>query len=213
MERDDSAKTLADDAATSRDRRVIGLDIDGTIADQVAGIAGWLQERHGFALELEQVTQWDYPIGESHFGIEIDLAYRTREDILLEMPLVPGAIEAVQALASIGHVIAVTSRPHVAHQATQRWLASHGFAIHGFMFGDNGQKSLAGTDVLIDDYHENIAEFVASGGIGVLVDRPWNRAARFGALERTGRLFHAATIAHTPELVRRALAIRDAGRR
>lgn len=35
---------------------------------------------------------------------------------------------------------------------------------------------LAGPDcLLIDDRDENVAEFVAAGGVGILISRPWNR--------------------------------------
>jgi 5'(3')-deoxyribonucleotidase len=38
-------------------------------------------------------------------------------------------------------------------------------------------KSVLGLEILIDDNIDNVRSFVASGGVTLLFDQPWNRSA------------------------------------
>jgi 5'(3')-deoxyribonucleotidase len=161
---------------------VVGVDLDGVVGDQLAGVLPRVAARLGLDLTPEDVTEFRLPIGDSDIAEEIKRAQRD-PSYILEMPVFPGAQAMVAALRSHARVIAVTARPAATIAATIDWIERNGLEFDDVVIATEGRKSLHGADVLVDDFVGNIVEFLAaSTGNGptraVLVDRPWNRRDR-----------------------------------
>ncbi len=152
-------------------RRVIGIDIDGTLLDIVTP---WLHE-YGLAsdhwLEADDIKDFDLRL-----FIRTDWTKRffeLRTPALYDVTLpIPGAVDAVAELAEQGHfLVAVThdTQPFVA--AKRARLARFFPGIRYLVLAKD--KACAKVDVLIDDAAHNAND--AHGAI--LLDSPWNRAA------------------------------------
>jgi 5'(3')-deoxyribonucleotidase len=157
---------------------VVGVDLDGVLGDQVVDVLPRIQRRLGIDLAWEEVTEFRLPLGKSDLAQEILLAQQDQE-YLLNMPVHHGAVELIKSLRQHYNVVLITARPDVSRSLTEHWLSEHGLSFDRVISATEAHKSLHGTDVLIDDYTSNIEEFLErTNGLGILVDRPWNRRDR-----------------------------------
>ena len=92
------------------------------------------------------------------------------------MPTLDGAKEFLDSLFYAGHVVSLlTARDNRHEQTTRLWLAANDLKYDNLEFGKIEQKSLHGTDILIDDYHGNVVEFIQNtDGRAILLLQPWN---------------------------------------
>lgn len=160
----------------ARERRIVGVDIDGVLGNQVHGVLERVNARLGLSFRYEQVVHWDAPLGGStSFKPEIEAAM-SDPSYVLDMPVHPGAAELLEALRRRHVVKIITVRPRSAIPHTEQWLRKNGLVYDELVFAEEALKSRHGADVLIDDYPKNLAEFLDnSAGVGVLVDQPWNQ--------------------------------------
>jgi 5'(3')-deoxyribonucleotidase len=190
--------------------QTIGVDIDGVLADQVTGVLDRVREKHGVALTYEEVVHWDVPLGPTSFVPEIakamlDPAY------VLGMGVHPGAREMLQDLRASFHVHLLTVRPPEAMDATVQWLASSGLEYDELVPAKEALKSRHSTAGLVDDYPKNLQEFLHNtGGVGVLVDQPWNQDTSWIVdTWRDDRLERVTDLATVPSLIERMLRMRS----
>lgn len=154
---------------------VVGVDIDGVLADQVTEILRRANGRFGLSLGYDDVAEWRLPIGDTNIA---DLIFDAMEDpdYVLNMPLHGGATDLVKALYPKGPLKFVTARPPVARDSTAEWLDANRLANNGIIHAKEESKHLYALDVLVDDYLGNVLAFLRnSKGSAVLVDQPWNR--------------------------------------
>lgn len=121
------------------------------------------------------------------------------EDAVRTIPEYPGATDFLASLRARGQVVAVTTpanTPRWCYERTQ-WLLDRGFKSEEIIFAKD--KSLVRGDVLIDDHPENVNAFAGAGGVGILLDRPWNRSAATGGLGQ--KVFRVADYADVLYLV------------
>jgi 5'(3')-deoxyribonucleotidase len=183
-------------------RLTVGIDLDGVLGDQIADVLPRIKQRLGIELAPDEITEFRLPLGTTNLSEEIVEAQHDA-NYLLTMPAHPGGVELVNALRTRHRVLLITARPAALRSVTAQWLQIQGLVFDGVVNALEEQKSVYGADVLIDDYTRNIREFLEkSSGLGVLVDRPWNRQDRkeLAPWRRTGRLAIASSldsIAHT----------------
>jgi hypothetical protein len=95
----------------------------------------------------------------------------------------------------------LTARSGEALEWSVEWLELNGLPFDEVAGSEEARKSLHGADALVDDYLENIKEFIANtSGPAVLVDQPWNRDGR-GELTKhasAGRLAIVRKLADVP---------------
>jgi len=176
---------------TTVGRRRIGVDVDGVLADHVTALIPRVLDKYGVELRWEEANQWRLPLGDSDIGVEFVEAMVDLEWVA-GIPVYQDAAEAVGELASVAEVVIITARPPVAAEATQAWLHRHQVPYDQFMCGPELDRNRQDLAMLVDDYVGNIYEFVAhTAGIGVLLDRPWNRDDRedLGTVGGTGRFY------------------------
>lgn len=168
--------------AKKRDRKkrkesglLVGIDIDGVLANQIYGIIPRVLIRLGISLSYEDVVEWELPLGESDIASEIFLALEDK-NYVLGMPVHDGAQEGVDKLFSMNKVMIITGRPPSTRQFTEQWLLNNGFSYDELVHAKEGNKSSHRPDVLIDDFIGNIREYLEnSNGKAILIDQPWNR--------------------------------------
>lgn len=158
-----------------RGRPIVGVDIDGVLGNQVHGVLQRIKERLGIDLDYEHVVHWDLPLGDTSFVPEIADAMNDPQYIL-DMPVHDGAPEMLAALRERYSVKVITVRPADAMALTEQWLAKNTLPYDELVPAVEALKSRHGADALVDDYPQNLAEFLEqTAGIGILVDQPWNQ--------------------------------------
>lgn len=165
---------------------IIGLDVDGVVANLVGPLLDQLHERAGKRLFEPDITRFDLT---AVLGPEL---WPVARNILLEpgfaasLPPYPGAIEGVQRLRSLGRVVFVTSpfprSPTWAEDRT-RWLRVHTDVDRNDIV-HVADKTLFAGPILIDDSPMQLEAWVQSGRHAIRMARSWNRDAP-GAVARS----------------------------
>ena len=135
-----------------------------------------IKEKYGISLSKEQITEWDYRIGDTDIKTEIELA-EMEESFVKSMLPIEGCREALDILARSFHVVVATSRHPMTDSWTREWLSANGIKYNRLINTHAEGKSLPEVQVLIDDYVGNIQEFVTSGSDSrqaILFSQPWN---------------------------------------
>ena len=154
----------------------IAVDIDGVLAEQAIPVLQKIKEKYGISLSKEQITEWDYRIGDTDVKTEIELA-EMEEDFVRSMLPIEGCREALELLARTFHVVVATSRHPMTDSWTKEWLSANGIKYHRLVNTHAEGKCLPEVQTLIDDYVGNIQEFVTSGSDSrqaILFSQPWN---------------------------------------
>jgi uncharacterized HAD superfamily protein len=188
---------------------VIGVDVDGVIADQIDGVLPRVHEAFGLTLRVEDITHWRLPIGDSDISKEIERAQQN-QDYVLSMKLNDGARSMLKALYQDNRVVFITARSPEAKEWTQQWVYNHGLPYDELLDSKEAKKSVHGTDVLIDDYLGNLMEYLQNTkGVAILVDQPWNRERdELRPLIDQGRVFVVSKLIEIPAVVDRIKAAR-----
>lgn len=154
---------------------IIGVDLDGVLADQIDGILPRIHETFGLTLRREDITHWRLPIDDSDIAQEIERALQNREYVL-RMPLHEGARSMLRKLYRDNRLLLITARTPEGKKWTQQWLYNHRLPYDEFLNSKEERKSVHRTDILIDDYFGNIIEYLQNTeGVAILIDQPWNR--------------------------------------
>jgi 5'(3')-deoxyribonucleotidase len=156
----------------------VGIDLDGVLSDQITDVLPRIKRRLGIDLTYNDITAFRLPLGSTDLALEIQDA-QGDASYLRDMPAHEGAARVVADLRRRYRVLLITARPPGSRAMTELWLRTNEFEFDGIVNAEETKKSLYGADVLIDDYTGNIRDFLEqTEGLGLLVDRPWNRQDR-----------------------------------
>ena len=173
-------------------RLVVGVDVDGVLADQITGVLPRIRERHDVTLTYNDITDWCLPIKDSDVKREILRAQEERSYVM-EMAAHEGARRLLKVIGKLHRVVVITARrDDAATQWTTEWLRKNDLPYDEVTASSESKKSEQRTDVLVDDFLGNIDEFLRNTtGVAVLVDQPWNRdrLTLVEAFANEGRLF------------------------
>ena len=163
-----------------RERRlVIGIDVDGVLADQITGVLPRIAKRYGVVLTYDDITDWCLPIKDSDIKREI---LRAQEDrmYVIDMPVHEGARRLLKFIGELHRVVVITARKgNAAIPWTTEWLKKKRLGYDEVVATSEARKSTHRTDMLIDDFVGNIEDYLKSTkGVAVLIDQPWNRDRR-----------------------------------
>lgn len=161
--------------------RTVLLDVDGTLCDNLRRLAEYLRSAYGIDLAPGDVTDWRFsvPGTDEHVGEIIQGVTAERPEwFLLGMEPIEGAREAAEWFAERGHTVAIaTHRPADTHPLTRQWLAEHDIP-HDVLIEDVPEdKGALDGDLLIDDYHHNVANALAAGKAAGLFVQPYSDPA------------------------------------
>ena len=160
------------------DRMLIGLDVDGVVADLIGSLLHAIRQRTGQLFLPEHVQS---------FNLRNSLGnlWTVVEDILSEpgfardLSPYPGAIDGIIKLRSLGRVVFVTSpfhrSPTWSHERAV-WLHQH-TGTHRRDIVHLDDKTVFAGHVLIDDAPHQLEAWVNTQRPAVRVVRPWNQDA------------------------------------
>ena len=159
---------------------IIGVDVDGVIADLHHSWLARYNEEYSDDLTVSRIHQWDMlPAVKPECGKKI-YSYLSNLDLYDTMPQMLGAFAGINHLRKMGHLIRfITSSARGQGDQKVEWLVRNGFtnehADDVFMlYGKETDKSVVFADVLIDDYHMNFRNWVNDA---ILVHAPYNASA------------------------------------
>jgi uncharacterized HAD superfamily protein len=155
---------------------LLGIDIDGVVADFDTMAKNWIQEAFGYPHVPSD--QWNfflnYPDGKMvkrSFWANVENAH-----LMLDCEPIPGAVESIQRLWDDGFDIQfVTHRGENLAEDTEEWLASLDLPTTVHYVED---KWTVGADVYLDDKPENVADILANEADAYLMAQPWNEHAQ-----------------------------------
>jgi 5'(3')-deoxyribonucleotidase len=164
-------------------RRVVAVDVDECLFDFLGAYAQWRADEGLVSFRVEHMTGYGVAtlLGQSRDEARADEMRFLRERSA-ELAPMPGAIEAVEALATSAELHVVTARcDELSREVTEEWVARW----FGDAFAGVHMKSLSApgrtkgdvcaeisADVLIDDSPANLATLAGTRGI-LLGHWPW----------------------------------------
>lgn len=171
----------------------VGIDIDGTVCEMTPSLCRMANEWLGTDYAEKDVTTWNHLFrsmdGELvSINALIDRAFNT-PDFIASLPVIPGAVEAVQRIAADHDVTFITCRPINGARDTVAWVNRH---FGEFPIIHAGGLKNHGLDILVDDAPHHVENF--KGRMAFLYDRPWNQAIREMHCSRIRRADGWATI-------------------
>lgn len=168
----------------------IAFDIDDVLADMVPVWLTRYNQLYEDTLTIADMTRWDISqLVKKQCGSKIyDLL---TPDLYDDVPVLPGAHEAVEMARSIGRVLFVTSA-HPLHAGRKfRWLNDNGFDVDIKDYIECRDKTLIKADVLFDD---RAATLYAFDGMRCIITKPWNVTVKLYPSYRLQNLEDAALI-------------------
>lgn len=160
-------------------RGIIGIDIDGTVADTGGWFASALSTVTGKKLAVNDVTGHDW-IAEGICTQEqcdevISMFYEGGGS--LEVPPIKGAIEVIKKLSKIWYTYFVTARPDSMFVDTEKWMVEHDCPYNRLILtGSHNKHELdIPFDVFIEDRYETALAMAEKGCYSLLLDNAWNR--------------------------------------
>lgn len=157
----------------------IAVDCDGVVYEWHRSVRYMLRAYRGVTMPpIAEWNEWDAPY---KMMSPADRDWLWKEGVELGLfrygHIATGAIVGLRGLLSAGHSLSVvTHRPTQAVPDTLAWLSYLNIPwseIH--ILSNEEPKATIDADLLIDDKLENCNEWVASGRIALLYDRPWNQ--------------------------------------
>lgn len=196
--------TLSD--ARTNVKPIIGVDIDGVIADQVSGVLERANAAYNLSVSYDDVTNWDVVLGPSSFVPEIRKAMMSPEYVL-GMRVHDGADQMLAELRKDFAVHLLTVRPSEVAERTKEWLVKNSLPFDELIIAKEALKGEHGTQALVDDFPGNVAQFIdTTDGPAVLVDQPWNRQTpELDEAFASGRVTRVARLRAVPDVLRAEL--------
>jgi len=163
---------------------VLGVDLDGVVADFTAGFRPIVAEELGVeAASLGDARSWEL----SEWGIadkeRLDELFRAAvvdHRLFRKLAPIPGAAEVLQGLSQDGvhirivtHRIVLSGAHAITVHDTVEWLDEYGIPYWDLCF--LGRKSDLALDLLIDDAPHNVESLRAAGREILVMDQPYNR--------------------------------------
>lgn len=147
----------------------VAIDIDGPVAELVDKLLALHNLEHGTNVVESDIKSWD--IGQ--YTTEDIYGYFSQE-FYDSLDVVSGAVGGVMDLLAAGHEIFFCTAAYVDRR---KWIVDNIWNGSTVVVSDN--KGLVDADILIDDYHRNIEDFITAkpGRYGILWDKPWNRSS------------------------------------
>lgn len=159
---------------------IVGIDIDGVVADSLLAWITELNKYFGQNKRIEDVVSYKF---EQVYNVpwdEMDYFFRQYQEILLSnLAPVEHAPRALDLLKEKHELVLITARPEGFRAMTEDWLGRHEIPFDELLMTTYCDKAdfcrQAGVDIYIEDSLEN-AQSIARTGIPVMLyDAPYNQ--------------------------------------
>lgn len=169
---------------TINGRAVLGLDVDGVIADYSGGLRPYVAADIGVSPGklpepdvYSMVDAWPFEDYDHYQRVH---RAAVEDGLYRNLPLIPGAADAIRELSDAGvHVRIVTHRLFIGGQHarvvsdTVAWLEKHCIPYMSLCF--TGLKDSVGAHAYVEDSPSNIAALRAEGWPVFVADQKYNR--------------------------------------
>lgn len=192
-------------ARVSKRSKVIGVDIDGVLANQIDGLLPIIKSKLDVSLSYQDVTEWRLPIADTSID-KLIARQQEQRSFVIDMPVHRNAQKEVAKLIWKYRIAITTARSPDTDSWTKQWLDANNIPYDIFYNLKEGNKhnSAEPVDILIDDYQGNIINFLDDhiDKSAVLFSQPWNtdRAALNRYIEN-GRLVCVDSWTQVPKAI------------
>lgn len=168
---------------------IVGVDIDGVVADSLLAWITELNKYFGQQKRIEDVVSYQFDKVYNVTWDEMDYFFRQYQEVLLSnLAPVEHAPRALELLKEKHQLVLITARPESFRTMTQEWLQHHQIPYDDLMMTNYCDKadycSQARVDIYIEDSLENAQSIARTGIPVVLYDAPYNRNNKDGQLIR-----------------------------
>lgn len=184
---------------------LVALDVDGVLAAFIPRLFNIYNEKHGTSYSDEDVTCFEfYDCFPKHVAKELYELFNV-PGFFADLDVIDGAKDMVEGLLTLGCEIELCTTPSShPHPVTKQkvinadsvkdkviWINKH-FPKLGNNITLTRRKQMIQANYLIDDGYHNVEAWgeshADSGGIGLLIDQPWNRDSVLTDLSHSARL-------------------------
>jgi uncharacterized HAD superfamily protein len=165
---------------------LIGLDLDGVLADLGPGVAARIEERFGIATHPSTWSHYD--LRHLRLGVPHDRFVAFLDDVFddprlyVGAPLQAGAASGIACLIDAGwRAVGITARPSHLGDVTRAWLHDHGLPLQQVFHTRLGGKARLAAELgVLATIEDNPVEAELLGAVcdSWLLDQPYNRAHR-----------------------------------
>lgn len=173
----------------------VAIDVDGVLADHVTHALKRANSEMGVQMTRSQITQWNTKVGTVPFT-DLIAKYLIDPEFVLSMPVIPGAKEGLNRILQMAEAFIASTRPTVTESETINWIATNFEWEPKFVNTTGKGKSKLPADFLIDDYAQNLRDFVLSDPRkkGIIFSQRWNAdEIEIVDMIRSGRIVRANT--------------------
>ncbi len=149
------------------------IDLDGVVRNFIGGLLRVYRREfpdHEIKTINSRALETFFPIGQRIYDF-IDRQFL--DEILIDSPPYPGAVEAMRRWEGRFENVIVTAQPQRWRYPTFIWLGR--FKIPTNEVHICYQKEKVDGVALLDDFVDNLEAFQATGRLAVCMDQPWNQ--------------------------------------
>jgi uncharacterized protein len=164
-----------------KNTKIIGIDIDGTVADTGEWFAKALSRATGKQLGYLDISGHGWVEEGICTPLQCEAVLREYWDTgYMEVEPMEGARRKIRGLlfssAAPWEIIFVTARPIDMHDKTEEWLCKHDFYYDRLICTGSHNKHELPIDfsLFIEDRYETALAFAEKGVPCLLIDNPWN---------------------------------------
>ncbi len=158
---------------------LIGLDLDGVVAEFVEPFLVELRKEFDISLTRSDVISYDLAEMTRLSRTEIDrfVDELSTSGFYASLKPVDGAPSSIRSLAKLYGIYILTTRPQASHRDTVRWLRRYRIPYDSLEFCEFGNKVSKDDQlaVFVDDNLEQAAIAADHVPLVLLFDQPWNR--------------------------------------
>lgn len=187
----DSAKEKIkeESSVVNKKQRVnVGIDIDGVIMDTASVYLRYITRITGKEYDMNDVTDYFFEdcLGVRPEELKLAVELMTKDKVWNSIPLLPGALEALEYISNNFYMYIVTARPEEVKEDTRNWFKVNAIEPTDIVFTDFNtklgflnQKKIS-LDYYVEDRWEFAKEIAETGTRVFLIDYPWNRKEKSG---------------------------------
>lgn len=157
----------------------IGVDIDGTLADNLRAFVTAFNKVTGKNLTTDDIYDFDLSLVYGITPQEVEQVFHDHaERVFARVPVMAGARNVLTKLKKAGvEIFVVTARNPKFRELTTAWLEKNRLPVDHLIFeGDKGLAcELFGLELFIDDNLDNALRVKNAGAVSLLMDAPYNR--------------------------------------
>ena len=159
----------------------VALDLDGVLAETLAGFCKLYNKRHNGNLSLEKIKDWYFffkklGLSEESFLSYLDEVWSRWRDIPSTDPNITSYLEEITRSYPIIFDI-VTCRSKKTITFVKKWLEKYRIPYNSIIVAqDSSEKLNLGYDIYIDD-HPDLMRMISSNegqSVAIFYIRPWN---------------------------------------